>query len=60
MFIVVQDGLEVGDEVVLNPLSHVEEAQTEAAMTLEMNEPLGALDSPAHSEALRKDETEPD
>ena len=35
MFIVVEAGLQEGDEVVLNPLAFVEEAQTEAAKTLD-------------------------
>jgi multidrug efflux pump subunit AcrA (membrane-fusion protein) len=35
MFIVVQEGLEAGDEVVLDPLASVEEAQTVASKTLD-------------------------
>ena len=35
MFIVVESGLVEGDEVVLDPLAHVAEAQTEAAATLD-------------------------
>jgi multidrug efflux pump subunit AcrA (membrane-fusion protein) len=35
MFIVVEDGLQEGDEVILDPLAHIEEAQLEAAATLE-------------------------
>jgi multidrug efflux pump subunit AcrA (membrane-fusion protein) len=35
MFIVVEAGLEEGDEVVLDPLASIEEAQTEAAKTLD-------------------------
>ncbi|MBC8352809.1 MAG: hypothetical protein H8E66_12515 [Planctomycetes bacterium] len=35
MFLVVEAGLEEADEVVLNPLAHIEEAQIEAAKTLE-------------------------
>jgi multidrug efflux pump subunit AcrA (membrane-fusion protein) len=36
MFIVVEAGLTEGDEVVLNPLAFIEEAQTEAAKTLHL------------------------
>ncbi len=35
MFIVVESGLAEGDEVILDPLAHIEEAQLEAAKTLE-------------------------
>jgi HlyD family secretion protein len=35
MLIVVEDGLEEGEQVVLNPLAFIEEAQTEAAKTLD-------------------------
>jgi hypothetical protein len=35
MFLVVEAGVEEGDEVVLDPLASIEEAQTEAAKTLE-------------------------
>jgi multidrug efflux pump subunit AcrA (membrane-fusion protein) len=35
MFVVVEAGLEEGDKVVLNPLAFIEEAQTEAAKTLD-------------------------
>ena len=35
MFIVVEAGLTAGDEVVLDPLAHIEEAQTEAAALVE-------------------------
>jgi multidrug efflux pump subunit AcrA (membrane-fusion protein) len=35
MFILVQNGLEEGEEVILNPLTHVEQAQAEAATTIE-------------------------
>ena len=38
MFIVVEAGLKEGDEVVLNPLAVIEEAQTEAANTLDETE----------------------
>jgi multidrug efflux pump subunit AcrA (membrane-fusion protein) len=35
MFLVVKAGLNEGDQVVVDPLAHIEEAQTEAAKTLE-------------------------
>jgi len=35
MFIVVEAGLTEGDEVILDPLANIEEAQTEAAKTLD-------------------------
>jgi len=35
MFLVVEAGLKEGDDVVLNPLAFIEEAQTEAAKTLD-------------------------
>ncbi len=35
MFIVVEEGLQERDEVVLNPLAFIEEAQFEAAQTLD-------------------------
>ncbi|MEK6239735.1 MAG: hypothetical protein N2C14_33865, partial [Planctomycetales bacterium] len=39
MFLVVQAGLAEGEEVILNPLAHVEEAQIEAATTLDGESP---------------------
>ena len=39
MFIVVEAGLKEGDEVVVNPLAFIEEAQTEAAKTLDETKP---------------------
>jgi hypothetical protein len=38
MFIVVEAGLTEGDEVVLDPLANIEEAQIEAARTLDSNQ----------------------
>jgi multidrug efflux pump subunit AcrA (membrane-fusion protein) len=35
MFIIVESGVEEGDEVILDPLAHIKEAQIEAATTLE-------------------------
>ncbi len=43
MFIVVESGLVEGDEVVLDPLAHVAEAQTEAAATLDMTNLLKSI-----------------
>ena len=41
MFVVVEAGLTEGDEVVLDPLAHIEEAQLEAATTLDEAKPRG-------------------
>jgi len=38
MFIIVETGLAEGDRVILDPLAHIEEAQIEAAATLDKNE----------------------
>ena len=42
MFLVVEDGVEEGEEVVPNPIAFIEEAQIEAAQALETAETDGA------------------
>ena len=39
VFVVVEEGLTVGDEVVLNPLAYIKEAQEEALKAIEKTEP---------------------
>lgn len=41
VFIIVESGLKEGDEVLLNPLTHVDEAQAEALKTIEESEESG-------------------
>ena len=47
--IVVEDGVQVGDEVILNPLAHIKEAQDEALKTLD--DRLGDADDEVNTEA---------
>ncbi len=52
LFMVVQAGLKEGDEVILDPLAHIEEAQVEAAASFDATDPFDSVQRPTPGEPV--------